>query len=195
MNFKVYFVLLYTLVGTCQLIPTPCNENPKPYVDKQILFDNSPMTVYYTTWSLFKCGSTVWVRPQIGETGFNMTGILLAGGPAVSVHLVILNNYIWDANFCSTGLRLDFPTIFWNFDENNHAFCVGNCNGASYNNVICWGKTDSDKELIKQYLDKIEILGLSFDAQTGCDLAKEVCKITDRVKDIVSNVSSIFPGK
>ncbi|GAB6029346.1 hypothetical protein CHUAL_005115 [Chamberlinius hualienensis] len=191
MYLKVFFVLLAALIDKGQLITTPCNKLPKPYIDEKMLIDNSPMYIYYTSWNIFKCGSLSWVRPQTGETGYNITGLLSAGGVATSIRLILTNNNLWDATLCSTGFRDLYPTVLTNFNGTNRLFCVVQCgpDGASYLNTICWGKTNSDKELIKEFLQKNEI-PLYFDAQSGCDLTDKVCKATN---NLVKSIGGILP--
>ncbi|GAB6029348.1 hypothetical protein CHUAL_005117 [Chamberlinius hualienensis] len=180
MYFNTFFVVLAALVGKSQLLTTPCNKLPTPYIDEQILIENNPMYIYYTSWNLFKCGTMAWVPPQTGETGFNLTALLSVGSIATSFRLILKNNNVWDSTVCSTGFRSLYPTVLSNFNGTNSHLCVVNCgpDGASYINTICWGKTNSDKELIKQFLQQNGIPQW-VDAQIGCDLTDKICKATN----------------
>ncbi|GAB6029347.1 hypothetical protein CHUAL_005116 [Chamberlinius hualienensis] len=191
MHFNTFFVVLAALVGTSQLLTTPCNKLPTPYIDEQMVIDSNPMNIYYTSWNMFKCGSMSWVPPQKGETGYNLTGLLSVGSAAASFRLILINNNVWDATLCSTGLRALYPTVLLNFNGTNRHLCVVRCgtDGASYINTICYGKTNSDKELIKQFLQQNEIPQW-VDAQIGCDLTDKVCKATNA---LLETAGSIFP--
>ncbi|GAB6029349.1 hypothetical protein CHUAL_005118 [Chamberlinius hualienensis] len=182
MFYQILRLLLLVLVEKSMPTPTPCNTISKPYIDEQMLIDNNPMTVHYTSWNTFECCTTAWFRPEIGETGYNLSCIAITRGVANNVQLTLLNNNIWDVTFCATGMRGTFPTIFVDFEGKNRAFCVALCgpDGGSYTYTVCWGKTANDKILIKQFIEQNGIPGM-IDAQLGCNLADNACKTPDKL--------------
>ncbi|GAB6025553.1 hypothetical protein CHUAL_011284 [Chamberlinius hualienensis] len=188
-----YFFFL-TCFGLSFAWPTPCNQLPRPKITIQELVEHQPYTTYWTSWPIFHCTEAAYILPQTGQTGFNLTNVVLAGPLAVYFNLILKDDNIWKATLCSTGYQDDYPTVYKNFNGTSNSLCVASCAGPLYTYVMCWGKTASDREELLGFLKKYEIPAY-VDAQIGCDIKDKVCSAIDQGTKFLNSVTSkLFQG-
>ncbi|GAB6029352.1 hypothetical protein CHUAL_005120 [Chamberlinius hualienensis] len=168
----LYFMLCITILMTAESLAdiTPCNKLPKPFISTELLISNNPYTTFWSSWPIFECTEVAYVPPQPYQTDFNLTGIITSVPTAFSFRLLLIDNNLWDATLCTTGMRKNYTTAYSNFTDPSNAFCVVNCgaDGASYGALICIGKTPNDKKELEQFWKQHGIPGVQ-DMQQNCD--------------------------
>ncbi|GAB6025366.1 hypothetical protein CHUAL_010782 [Chamberlinius hualienensis] len=194
LRYDFFSILAVVCLGVSFALPTPCNQLPRPKINIKELLEHQPYTTYWTSWPILHCSETAYLLPQTGQTGFNLTNVILVGSVAVHFHLILEDDNIWKATMCSTGYLDDYPTVYKNFNGTSKSLCVVSCAGPLYTYVICWGKTAADREELLQFLKKHEIPAY-VDAQIGCDIKNKVCSALDHGTSFLnSDTSKLFQG-
>ncbi|GAB6029344.1 hypothetical protein CHUAL_005113 [Chamberlinius hualienensis] len=173
---QLCLVLLIVSVNLSSTEPTRCDQLQHLVFSPDWFAKQNYYTVYETTWRLFQCTKVVVVNPRAIGSKFAGTAIVLRPNDRLNFELILSEDgKEFNSTLCSTGYSAIYNVLYANFTGDSRAFCVGNCNGASYKSVICFGASIKDQGIISDFLKQNEITGIG---QKNC-AGEKPCKITD----------------
>ncbi|GAB6029357.1 hypothetical protein CHUAL_014154 [Chamberlinius hualienensis] len=178
MLFILCSILLITTFNLNQVSSTPCNQLPKETIDLKTLLSNNPLVVYRSTWSIFKCSVVAHVQPLLQDQGYSATAMFARGSDAFNFRLILTNHTTWNATYCFDGTSAKYNNALVDFEGPNATLIVYSCgqDGASYNIVIGFGRTDKDEETIAKFIKKHEIPGV-INTSKGCIFGNRHCPV------------------